>query len=222
MSPTAEPVIKSGKTRVLAGITVIDTPLIARAMDYARIHSEPFLFNHAVRSWLFAVRLAQLQEVPHDPEVVAVGTLLHDLGLTDSFTGPKRFEIEGAGAARAFAREQGLDDRQVQLIWDSVALNSTPSIGLYKEAEVALCTAGIGVEFGFQYDRIPPNDMKSILAAFPRLEMKRRFADSVCRIVKTKPETTYDNFAGDFGDRFVPGYQRPSTVDFLLNAPFEE
>jgi hypothetical protein len=212
----------SGKTQVLGGITVPDMPLINRAMDYARIHSEPFLFNHAVRSWLFAVRLGQLQGVPHDAEVVAVGTLLHDLGLTNGFTGPKRFEIEGADAARAFAREHGLDDRRVQLIWDSVALNSTPSIGLYKEAEVALCTAGIGVEFGFQYDRIAPHEMESILAAFPRLDMKRGFTDSVCRIVKTKPETTYDNFAGDFGERFVPGYQRPSTVDFLMNAPFEE
>jgi hypothetical protein len=223
MSLTAEPTVMSGKTRVLGGITVIDTPLVTRAMDYARIHSEPYLFNHAVRSWLFAVRLGQLQGVPHDAEVVAVGSLLHDLGLTNSFMGPKRFEIEGADAARAFAREEGLeDDRRLQLIWDSVALNSTPSIGLNKEAEVALCTAGIGVEFGFQFDRIPPNEMKSILAAFPRLEMKRRFKDSVCRIVETKPETTYDNFAGDFGERFVPGYQRPSTVDFLMNAPFEE
>jgi hypothetical protein len=211
----------SGKTRVLGGITVIDTPLITRAMDYARAHSEPFLFNHAVRSWLFAVRLGQLQGVPHDAEVVAVGSLLHDLGLTNCCTGPKRFEIEGADAARDFAREQGVDDRRVQLIWDSVALNSTPSIGLYKETEVALCTAGIGLEFGFQYDRIPPNEMKSILAAFPRLDMKRRFTDSVCRIAKTKPETTYDNFAGDFGERFVPGYKRPSTVDLLMNAPFE-
>ena len=222
MSPTAEPTIVSGKTRALGGITVPDTPLITGAMDYARAYSEPFLFNHAVRSWLFAVRLGQLQGVPHDAEVVAVGALLHDLGLTNSVTGPKRFEIEGADAARAFAREQGLDDARVQLIWDSVALNSTPSIGLYKEAEVALCTAGIGVEFGFQYDHIPPDEMKSILAAFPRLEMKRRFADSVCRVVKTKPETTYDNFAGDFGERLVPGYKRPSTVDFLMDAPFEE
>jgi hypothetical protein len=222
MSLTAESTLMSGNTQVLGGITVIDTPLIARAMEYARIHSEPYLFNHAVRSWLFAVRLSQLQGVPHDAEVVAVGTLLHDLGLTDRFTGPKRFEIEGADAARAFAREQGVDDRRVQLIWDGVALNSTPSIGLYKEPEVVLCTAGIGVEFGFQYDRIPPKEMKSILDAFPRLQMKRRFTDSVCRIVKTKPETTYDNFAGDFGERFVPGYHRPSTVDFLMNAPFEE
>jgi hypothetical protein len=222
MSLTAEPTVTSGNTQVLGGITVIDTPLIARAMDYARIHSEPYLFNHAVRSWLFAVRLSQFQDMPHDAEVVAVGCLLHDLGLTKDFTGPKRFEIEGAEAARAFARDHGLDDRRLQLIWDSVALNSTPSIGLYKEAEVALCTAGIGVEFGFEYDRIPPNEMRGILAAFPRLEMKRRFKDAVCRIVETKPVTTYDNFAGDFGERFVPGYERPSTVDYLMNAPFEE
>jgi hypothetical protein len=219
---TAEPIIVSGKTRVLGGITVIDSPLVSRAMEIARTHSEPFLFNHAVRSWLFAVRLGELQGIPHDAEVVAVGSLLHDIGLTESFVGPKRFEIEGADAARVFAREQGLDDRRVQLIWDSVALNSTPSIGLHKEAEVALCTAGIGLDWGgFQYDQIPPDEMDGILAAFPRLDMKRGFTDSVCRIVKTRPETTYDNFARDFGERFVPGYERPSSVDLLMNAPFE-
>ena len=221
MSPKAETIV-SQKTRVLGGVTVVDTPLISRAMDLARKHSEPFLFNHAVRSWLFAVRLGQLQGIAHDPEVVAVGSLLHDLGLTNSFTGPKRFEVEGADAARAFARGEGVDDRRVQLIWDTVALNSTPSLALYKETEVALSTAGIGLDWGgFQYDRIPPSETKSILAAFPRLDMKNRFTDSVCGILKTKPETTYDNFARDFGARFVSGYKPQSTVDILMNAPFE-
>jgi len=223
MLPTAEPTVMSGKTRVLGGITVIDTPLITRAMEYARIRSEPYLFNHAVRSWLFAVRLGQVQGVPHDEEVVALGTLLHDIGLTNDVTGPRRFEIEGADAARAFAREQGLDDRRAQLIWHTVALNSTPSIAVYDEAEVALSTAGIALDFGgLQYDQIPPDEMKRILAEFPRLDIKRGFTDSVCRIVTTKPETTYDNFARDFGERFVPGYKPTSTVDFLMNAPFEQ
>jgi len=223
MSVTAAPTVISGSTRVLGGVVVNDTPLITRAMDYARIHSEPFLFNHAVRSWLFAVRLGQLQGIRHDAEVVAIGSLLHDLGLTNSFTGPRRFEIEGADAARAFARDQGLEGHRVQLIWDTVALNSTPSIALHKETEVSLCTAGIALDFGGpQYELIPPIEMKSILGAFPRLGMKQRFTDSVCSIVKTKPETTYDNFARDFGERFVPGYKRPSTVDFLMSAPFEE
>ena len=221
MSRAAE-TVAGGTTRALGGITVVETPLISRALDLARAHSEPFLFNHAVRSWLFAVRLGQLQGISHDPEVVAVGTLLHDLGLTAGFTGPRRFEIEGADAARTFARREGLDDRQVQLIWDTVALNSTPSIALYKETEVALCTAGIALDFGGpQFDRIPPDEMKGILAAYPRLEMKRRFTDSVCSIIRTKPQTTYDNFARDFGERFVPNYEAQSSVDFLMNAPFE-
>ena len=222
MSPTAEPALMR-RTRVLGSITVIDTPLVTRTMEYARAQSEPFLFNHAVRSWLFAVRLGQLQGISHDEEVVAVGTLLHDVGLANNFTGQRRFEIEGADAARAFAREQGLEDRRVQLIWDTVALNSTPSIALYKETEVALGTAGIALDYGgLQYDQIPPEEMNSILKEFPRLDMKRCFTDSVCGIIKAKPETTYDNFARDFGERFVPGYKPQSTVDFLMNAPFQE
>jgi hypothetical protein len=210
-------------TRVLGDVAVPDTPLIARAMEYARLHSEPMLFNHAVRSWLFAVRLGQLQGIAHDAEVVAVGTLLHDIGLTDHAVGHKRFEVDGADAARVFAREQGLDERRVQLVWDTVALNSTPSIALYKEPEVALSTAGIALDFGgLQYDQIPQDEMKSVLAAFPRLDMKRGFTDAVCRIIETRAETTYDNWARDFGERFVSGYTRPSSVDFLMNAPFEE
>jgi hypothetical protein len=220
--PLLTDIIKSKKTQVLGGVTVLDTPLITRTLDLVRTHSEPYLFNHAVRSWLFAVRLGQLQGIPHEPEIVAVGTLLHDLGLTKEFTGPKRFEVEGANAARSFAREQGFDDREMQLIWDTVALNSTPSIAFYKETEVALSTAGIGLDWGgFQYDQIPPGEIKAILAAFPRLDMKKGFTDSVCRICRTRPETTYDNFARDFGERFIPGYKAPSTVDLLMNAPFE-
>jgi len=217
--------ISSGaRTRLFAGIEVPDSPIITRALDYAKQYSEPALYHHAVRSWLFAVRLGQLQGIEQDAEVVAVATLLHDLSLADHFSGGhRRFEVEGADVAREFARAQGLDDRRVQLVWDTVALNSTPSIALYKEPEVALSTAGIGVDWGgFQYDQIPADEMQSILAEFPRLGMKRSFIDSVCRIVKARPETTYDNFARDFGERFVPGYTAPSTVDFLMNSPFDE
>ena len=54
-------------------------------------------------------------------------TILHDLGLSEVFNGPLRFEVEGANVAREFARKEGMDVRRSQLIWDGVALNSTPS-----------------------------------------------------------------------------------------------
>lgn len=211
------------ETRVLAGIVVPDTPLVSRAIEYAREHCEPYLFNHVMRSWLFSAAIAQLKNAPHDPEVLAVATLLHDLGLVKAFDGPLRFEVEGANAARAFARAQGMVEPRAQLIWDGVALNSTPSIGLHKEAEVALCTTGIGIDWGgWGYELLTQSQIGTIVDAFPRLEMKQRFTRSVCRIVESRPMTTYDNFARDFGERFVPGYKRPSTVDFLLNSPFDE
>ena len=107
-------------TRSLAGIAVPDTPLVARAIEYAREHSEPYLFNHVMRSWLFSVAIAQLRNAPHDTEVLAVATLLHDLGLEKAFDGPLRFEVEGANAARAFARSEGMSERRAQLIWDGL------------------------------------------------------------------------------------------------------
>lgn len=209
--------------RTVAGVVVPDTLLVTRAIEYARKHSEPYLFNHVMRSWLFAVRLAQTKDVAHDAEVLAVATLLHDLGLAKAFSGPLRFEVEGANVARQFARSEGVDDRRAQLIWDGVALNSTPSIALHKETEVALGTAGIGLDWGgWGREALADEEVAQIVDAFPRLEMKQQFTRAVCGIVVTRPDTTYDNFARDFGERFVPGYRPPSTVDFLMNAPFRE
>ena len=210
-------------TRLLAGVSVPDTALISRAIELARERSEPYLFNHVMRSWLFAAILAQRKQIVHDGEVLAVTTILHDLGLTEGFDGPLRFEVEGANAARAFARDEGIDDRRAQLIWDGVALNSTPSIALYKETEIALATMGIGLDWGgWGYDALTEAEVVAIVKAFPRLGMKERFTQAVCRIVETRPTTTYDNFARDFGERFVPGYKPQSSVDSLVNAPFRE
>jgi hypothetical protein len=184
---------------------------------------DPYLLNHAMRSWLFAAKVGQLKNIDCDLEVVAIGTILHDIGLTAGVSGPNRFEVTGAAAARSFVKQRGFSDRRAQLIWDLVALNSTVSIALHKEPEVALGTMGIGLDYGgFGFELIPPADMIKILSAFPRLKMKEKFADTCCRLVTAKPETSSDNFLRDFGERFVPGYKPVSAVDLLMNAPFEE
>jgi hypothetical protein len=210
-------------TQVIAGVHVTDTPLISAVIEYARGLSEPYLFNHAMRSWLFAEAIGRIKGMEYDREVVAIGTILHDIGLTASVTGPNRFEVNGADAAVSFVKGHDFSDRRVQLIWDLVALNSTPSIALHKEPEVALGTMGIGLDYGgFGVQALAADDLERILTAFPRMKMKQRFAETCCRLVTAKPETSYDNFLRDFGDRFVPGYKAVSTVDLLMNAPFDE
>ena len=85
----------------LAGIKVVDTPLVRDAMELARESSAPYLFNHAMRSWLFAALIAEGAKPTPDPELLAVSAILHDLGLTDQYAGSERFEVDSANAARA-------------------------------------------------------------------------------------------------------------------------
>ncbi len=210
-------------SRSLAGVEVPDSPVVAQAIEEARERCAPYLFNHAMRSWLFAARIAQLDRVAHDGEVVALGTILHDVTLNERFAGPRRFEVEAADLVRGLALDSGLSPDRARLVWDSVALNSTPSIGLYKEPEVMLCTAGICLDVvGLRFDALETGDVQAIVGAFPRLAMKRRMSACFCHIARTQPATTYDNFVRDFGERHVPGYAAPSSVDLVEAAPFPE
>jgi HD superfamily phosphodiesterase len=126
--------------RVIAGVSVPDSPLITEALEFAQKLYDPYLFNHVMRSWLFSAKIGQSKGIDCDLEVVAVGTILHDIGLSAAVSGSSRFEVNGAVATLSFVKERGVSNRRAQLIWDLVALNSTPSIALHKEAEVALGT----------------------------------------------------------------------------------
>jgi len=207
----------------LAGINVLDTPLVRDAIELAKELSEPYLFNHAMRSWLFGVLIAEGAKPVPDLELLAVSAILHDLGLTDRYWAEERFEVDGANAARAFLKERGIPAQRTQLVWDAIALHTTRSIALHKEPEVAVTHSGIAVDvIGVGLDLIPQDKVRAILAEFPRLAMKRQFRDSLCGLINRKPATTYDNFARDIGIRYVKGFTAPTFADLLENAPFAE
>src|SRR5882724_698318 len=180
---------------VLAGIKVTDTHLVRDAMDLARSSSELYLFNHVMRSWLFSVLLSEDVKPSPDPELLAVSTVLHDLGLSERYMAEERFEVDGANAARAFL----------------------------KEPEVAMTHSGIAVDaIGVGLDRIPSDKLQAILAAFPRLALKNQFQSSLCDIVRRKPATSFDNILRDFGARYVEGFTPPNFADVVANSPFSE
>ena len=208
---------------ILAGIKVTDTRLVRDAMDLARSSSEPYLFNHVMRSWLFGVLLSGDVKPSPDPELLAVSTVLHDLGLTELYMGEERFEVDGANAARVFLKERGIATLQLQLVWDAIALHTTRSIALHKEPEVAMTHSGIAVDaIGIGLDRILTDKLQAILAAFPRLALKTQLRSSLCSVVRRKPATSFDNILRDFGTRYVEGFTPPNFADVVANSPFSE
>ena len=208
---------------LFAGIKVVDSQLVQDAIDLARASSEPYLFNHVMRSWLFSVLIAECTTPAPDPELLAVSVVLHDLGMTDRYSAENRFEIDSANAARSFLNERRIPAQQIQLVWDAIALHSTRSIALHKEPELAIVHSGIAVDvIGAGLDGIGPERVAAILTEFPRLAMKRQFKDCLCNIVRRKPVTSYDNFLRDLGHRYIEGFTAPSFADLFENAPFEE
>lgn len=200
-----------------------DSPVILRAFEFARGRMPHSMFNHVTRSWIFAAKVGARRGDVFDAEVVAVATLLHDMGLTPHGGGPHRFEVNGAMIAKAFVRDLGFDDRRAQLVWDAIALHVTHSISLFKETEVALSSRGIGVDFGTpDYATLDITEIEAVVAAVPRLDFKREFAACALHLAKTQPETTYDTFIRDYGDRFVDGYHAPSWVDIIAAGPYRE
>ena len=124
-------------TRIFAGVEVPDTPLITKALALCRKHLNDLAYNHSVRSWLFgfiiAANIPELQS--RDLEAHAIAAILHDLGWDetgDLVTQEKRFEVDGANAARAFLKREAADwdKHRLQLVWDAIALHTTTSIAV--------------------------------------------------------------------------------------------
>jgi hypothetical protein len=208
---------------VFAGIKVPDTTLVRDAIDLSRSLSEPYLFNHVMRSWLFGILLSEDAELPPDFELLAVAAVLHDLGLTDRYAAENRFEVDGANAARTFLKDHGISIPQMQVVWDAIALHTTPTIALHKEPEVVMTHSGIAVDvLGAGLDRIPQDKQRAILAEFPRLTFKNQFQVCLSDVVRLKPSTTIDNILRDFGIRHVEGFMPPNFADLVANAPFSE
>ncbi|KAL9607908.1 MAG: hypothetical protein Q9167_007229 [Letrouitia subvulpina] len=206
----------------IANVTIPSGPLIHSAIELAYEHLSPQAFNHIMRSFLFGVVMAShlLNSTDKfDAEVHALSAILHDLGWDKlgTFISPdKRFEVDGAIAARDFLagskHARHWHPRRVQLVWDSIALHTTPSISSYKENEVKICGLGIGADFlgpaGSPPGALLQDEYDAIVKEYPRTGFVQTVKDIFIGLCRTKPATTYDNVAGDIGEVYVEGYSR--------------
>src|SRR3954466_3571036 len=178
---------------VIAGIRVPDSKLAREATDLVREHGSPLLLAHSLRVYLFGELQGRHRGWALDHELFYVGAMFHDLGLTAKYRSPDhRFEIDGANAARDFLRAHGIDEKVAGVVWDAVALHTTPEIPWHKRPEIALVDGGAAADVvGVGLDETGREDRASVLAAYPRVDFKsgivRAFADGF----GYRPETTF-------------------------------
>jgi 5'-deoxynucleotidase YfbR-like HD superfamily hydrolase len=208
----------------IAGIALPDTPLVQEALSLAWRHLDDVAYNHVLRCTavgiLISDKIPALQN--RDRELHVIAALLHDLGWdrTGAFVSPdKRFEVDGANAARDFVRRSAFgsdwDERRLQVLWDSIALHTQPDIAWHKEAEVKATQLGILADFGgvpvlsaFGLE-LSEQEWTAVCKEYLRSGFKEGVKQTLCGLCQSKPATTFDNFVGDFGEEFaVAGYSR--------------
>ncbi|XVQ07216.1 HD domain-containing protein [Spirillospora sp. CA-255316] len=190
------PTPSRGPEPITDPIALPDTPLTKAAVDLARDAETPSLFNHSIRSYLFARlaagRLGLAADHDYDNQLLFAACALHDLGLAAKGRHDSRFEVEGADRAAEFLTGHGLPTADVDEVWQAIALHTSPGIAERRGTLCVLVREGIGLDFGGvlgagRLDAVTDDQAQIIHAAYPRLAMVRSLVDAIVAQAAVNP-----------------------------------
>jgi hypothetical protein len=119
--------------------------------------------------------------------------------------------------------QRGIPAEAVRVVWDAIALHTTPGIPEHKEPEVALVTAGVELDvLGLGYHDIADAQHDEVLSALPRVDFKHRIIRAFAAGIAHKPQTAFGNVKADVLERTLPGYRRPNFCEAILASPFTQ
>ncbi len=207
---------------VVAGVRLVDSEIAKLATDLSRTVSPPYLFNHAVRTFLLGSLVGRALGQKFDEEMLYLACILHDLGLTERFEGDPPFEIQGAEAAKHFLEEHAYAKEKIGIVWDGIAMHAS-AIGQYKQPEIALVGEGAGADvIEPDFSQIKKSDVDQIVKAFPRLKFKDAFVKTCADVVRKHPRGASSSFMRDIRERYVPEFHPRNFCDRIAQAPFSE
>ena len=82
------------------GMPVPDSALARRARELIADVAAPFLVNHSVRCYAWAVELARHDQLQFDPEILYASAMFHDIGLVPAYDLGGDYAVDGAIAAK--------------------------------------------------------------------------------------------------------------------------
>ncbi|WP_405139467.1 HD domain-containing protein [Sphaerisporangium sp. NBC_01403] len=211
-------------SETIAGVTIPDSALADEATQLVRDATPPLLYDHSRRVYLFGTLQGRLLGLEADPELLYIGAMFHDLGLTETYRRPdQRFEMDGADEARRFLASHGFPEEDIRKVWEAIALHTTPEVPYRLEPEIALVTAGVETDvLGIGYDRLDPEDIAAVTAAHPRPDFKRQILAAFTHGFKDRPDTTFGTVNADVLEHFVPGFKHIDFVEVIQTSPWPE
>jgi hypothetical protein len=168
-----------------------DSQHCKKALNMVIECSPDHLVNHCLRSYAFGVSMAHKVKQPFDKEVLFLGSIMHDLGLTSKFDSGNSFEIDGAKAARSFCIKHDLSPEKADLVHEMVVHHNSVGIAHKLDPEIALLHFGAGADVaGLWIDDVHNKTLSEILADYPRLDFK----ESMIKLLSDQAERKSQNY----------------------------
>ncbi|MBN9618713.1 MAG: HD domain-containing protein [Actinobacteria bacterium] len=208
----------------IAGISIPDTELVRTATALVREVADDTLFHHSRRVFLWGSLKAAVRGLDVDPELAYVGGLFHDLGLTPTYaTKERRFELDGAEAARTFLLDHGRTEQEARNVWLGIALHTTPELPHLLAPEVAVVSLGVETDvLGLDLDEITEQQRVAVVAAHPRPDFKNRILRAFHDGMAERPDTTFGTMNDDVLAHFDPSFRRQDFVEIIQNNAWPE
>ena len=187
-------------SEIIAGIRVPDSAIARAATQLVRDTEDDLLYNHSRRVFLWGALTGDRRGLKYDPELLYLGAMFHDMGLTGKYASPDlRFEVDGANAARDFMKSYGVPERDVEDVWTAIALHTTPGIPEHMRPTIALVTAGVEMDvLGIGYNDFSREQRDQVCTRHPREpNFKENIIDHFANAIIKKPLTTFGNVKAD-------------------------
>jgi hypothetical protein len=187
-------------TTTLDGVRIPDSQLAREITEQVRDTVPPLLFHHSSRVYYFGALAGRRRGLTFDPELLYAGAMFHDMGLVPKHSSAnERFEVDGANVAREFLRGHGIAPHDIDLVWNAIALHTTPGIPQHMHPVVALVTAGVEMDvLGLDYPAFSEAERTQVVQAHPRTEhFKEDILQAFYDGIRHKPDTTFGNVKAD-------------------------
>lgn len=185
----------------LEAIRLPDSPAALRASEHCQQLSAPWLFNHCLRTYVWAALLAQVDHIKFDAELLFVASALHDLGLTAEHScqeaGCACFAVEGARAAQRFATQLGWPAERSERLAEAISLHLNVRVGLGQGAEAHLLHEGAALDvIGARIRQLGPRAIATTLERYPRLDIKSQLAPAIKEQARLRPNSRAEFLVG--------------------------
>lgn len=187
-------------TTAIDGVRIPDSQLAREITEQVRDTVPPLLFHHSSRVYYFGALAGKRRGLTFDPELLYAGAMFHDMGLVPKHSSAdERFEVDGANVAREFLRGHGIAPQDIDLVWNAIALHTTPGIPQHMHPVVALVTAGVEMDvLGLDYPAFSEAQRTQVVQAHPRTEhFKEDILQAFYDGIRHKPGTTFGNVKAD-------------------------